>query len=217
MFFGLSGFLVAGSAKRLDLKNFLLNRSSRIFPALIVEIVLSALVLGPLVTTYPLAKYFTGLHFYTYFLNIFGVVQLKLPGVFLNNPVAEVVNSSIWTVPLEMGCYALISLLIVTKSLNNCWRIVGLAIVWVAVGYLYNHLLFNHQNLFDEMLRLAFSKRGPGLIPCFLMGIGLLRLLAFRKFPVAAPPNPLGFGPPSVCIGLSLPNQPSRCRKTTST
>jgi len=34
MFFGLSGFLIAGSAQRLTLKNFLINRGLRIFPAL---------------------------------------------------------------------------------------------------------------------------------------------------------------------------------------
>ena len=114
MFFGLSGFLVAGSAQRLDIRNFFINRGLRIFPALIVEILLSAMVLGVLYTALPLAKYFTSGTFFTYFLNIFGLVRLQLPGVFLHNPNGAIVNASIWTVPYEMACYGVMGTLIVT-------------------------------------------------------------------------------------------------------
>jgi peptidoglycan/LPS O-acetylase OafA/YrhL len=52
MFFALSGFLVAGSLERSDtLVTFLGLRVFRIMPALTVEVLLSALVLGPLLTT----------------------------------------------------------------------------------------------------------------------------------------------------------------------
>src|ERR1700712_2196271 len=54
-FFALSGFLVAGSLQRNDLASFLTLRAIRIFPALFVEVVLSALILGPLFTTLPLS------------------------------------------------------------------------------------------------------------------------------------------------------------------
>jgi peptidoglycan/LPS O-acetylase OafA/YrhL len=46
MFFALSGFLVTASAQRLSLSNFLINRGLRIFPALLVEIIFSAVLLG---------------------------------------------------------------------------------------------------------------------------------------------------------------------------
>src|SRR3979409_2478824 len=47
MFFALSGFLVAGSYYRTrDLKKFVMLRVLRIAPALIVEVILCALILG---------------------------------------------------------------------------------------------------------------------------------------------------------------------------
>ncbi|MGO7338439.1 hypothetical protein AB9E32_34680, partial [Rhizobium leguminosarum] len=44
MFFSLSGFLIAGSAQRLSLRNFLINRGLRIVPALAFDIVFCSLI-----------------------------------------------------------------------------------------------------------------------------------------------------------------------------
>ena len=55
LFFGLSGFLVAGSALRTDgLIKFLTFRALRLVPALAVETTLAALIVGPLFTTRPM-------------------------------------------------------------------------------------------------------------------------------------------------------------------
>ena len=48
MFFGLSGFLITGSALRLKLRDFIINRSLRIVPALAVDVIFAALILGPI-------------------------------------------------------------------------------------------------------------------------------------------------------------------------
>src|SRR5882724_5058245 len=82
MFFALSGFLISGSAMRLSLKNFLINRGLRIVPALSVDVVVCALVIGPLVTTVAMSDYFSDRHFWSYFLNSTGYIHYKLPGVF---------------------------------------------------------------------------------------------------------------------------------------
>jgi peptidoglycan/LPS O-acetylase OafA/YrhL len=75
MFFALSGFLVTGSALRLrSVGKFLSARLYRLVPALVVEVTLSALVLGAIYTTYSLADYFTDATFYRYFLNMFGFI-----------------------------------------------------------------------------------------------------------------------------------------------
>jgi peptidoglycan/LPS O-acetylase OafA/YrhL len=106
MFFALSGFLVTASALRVrDVTTFLALRSLRIFPALTVEVVLSALILGPLLTVYSLDDYFGSRMFLTYFGNILGFVQFELPGVFLTNPSPGVVNANLWTLPSEFYCY----------------------------------------------------------------------------------------------------------------
>jgi peptidoglycan/LPS O-acetylase OafA/YrhL len=107
-FFILSGFLVAGSARRTrNASQFLWFRTLRIVPALAVEVTLSALLLGALFTQHTLANYFTDQAFFKYFLNIFGIVSFKLPGVFTENPLPQVVNPNLWTLPAEFRCYAI--------------------------------------------------------------------------------------------------------------
>ncbi len=59
MFFALSGFLVAGSLARTRLHQFVTLRALRLVPALAFEVMLSALILGPLFTTLPLRDYLT--------------------------------------------------------------------------------------------------------------------------------------------------------------
>lgn len=106
MFFALSGFLVAGSLQRsATIYEFVVLRVLRIVPALAVEILLSALIIGPLLTAAPLAQYFSDAKFWTYLLNIFGLISYELPGLFVDNPRPNVVNLSLWTVPAELWCY----------------------------------------------------------------------------------------------------------------
>jgi peptidoglycan/LPS O-acetylase OafA/YrhL len=118
MFFALSGFLVAASAQRnRDVKVFLAHRGLRIFPALTVEIFLSALVLGPVFTYLSLSQYFTSEVFFRYFGNIFGFVAFYLPGVFEKNPVDGVINTNLWTLPSEFYCYLILSVLMMSGIL----------------------------------------------------------------------------------------------------
>jgi peptidoglycan/LPS O-acetylase OafA/YrhL len=85
-FFALSGFLVTGSALRLRATApFLTFRVLRILPALLVEVTLSALILGALFTTLPLKSYFSDPQFFRYFGNIVGLITFHLPGVFESN------------------------------------------------------------------------------------------------------------------------------------
>lgn len=108
MFFALSGFLVAGSFERSKwLVSFLGLRVLRIVPALAVEVLISALILGSVFTILPLADYVSDPKFANYFLNILGHIQYELPGVFLDNPNPETVNGQLWTVPWELVCYIL--------------------------------------------------------------------------------------------------------------
>ena len=116
MFFALSGFLVSGSAFRTrEIRSFLAFRALRIFPALSVEVTLSALILGPIFTTLPLGSYFSDPQFFRYFGNIFGFVRMLLPGVFETNyHVTPAVNANLWTLPGEFYSYLITSALIVT-------------------------------------------------------------------------------------------------------
>lgn len=112
MFFALSGFLVTGSAFRTKrVLPFMALRFFRIFPALCVEILLSAFVIGAVFSTLPLHDYYLSPGFYTYFGNIIGFVQMELPGVSFSD--GDTVNANLWTLPSEFHCYLALALLIV--------------------------------------------------------------------------------------------------------
>ncbi len=111
VFFALSGFLVAGSLARTNnLPTFLTLRVLRIFPALGGEVLISALIIGPLLTAWPLGAYFSSPMFFKYFENLFGNIHYFLPGLFWHNK-SSFVNNQLWTVPYDLECYAIISLL----------------------------------------------------------------------------------------------------------
>ena len=171
MFFALSGFLVTGSALRLPLREYILNRGFRIVPALAVDIGLSALVLGPLFTTYALGDYFTDGRFFRYFFNIIGRIQYVLPGVFENNPYEGVVNGSLWTVPWEIGCYVVMSLMVWFRLIRRASVAAVLAFGWLAASVVYEALAPGTGNAFlDKLLKFVLLFQGSLLIPYFLLG-----------------------------------------------
>ena len=111
MFFAVSGFLVTGSLVRArTIAGFATLRVVRLFPAWAMEVFLSALLLGPLVTTVGLADYFSHPLFHAYFLNLLGDPQYLLPGVFEGHPRPEV-NGQLWTLPYELWCYGALAML----------------------------------------------------------------------------------------------------------
>jgi len=136
MFFALSGFLVMGSFERTrTLAMFFGLRLIRIFPALVVEVLLSAFLLGTIFTTLPLGDYFTDPLFFRYFLNMLGEPQYLLPGVFADNPLPDTVNGQLWTVPFELGCYLVLGL-VGAVGLRNRPLLAPLAAIVVTLAYL---------------------------------------------------------------------------------
>lgn len=120
MFFALSGFLVTSSAFRTrNVLSFLGLRALRIFPALVVEVTLSAVFLGLLFTTLPPFKYLSHPDFLRYFGNIFGIVDFELPGVFKSGSPTDSVNGNLWTLPSELHCYIAMSVLMFARIIYN--------------------------------------------------------------------------------------------------
>ncbi|MDY7000918.1 MAG: acyltransferase [Thermodesulfobacteriota bacterium] len=114
MFFIISGFLISMSYhRRRTALAFIEARLLRIFPGLFFALLFCIFVIGPIVTSYPLAEYYsdkTWLKFF--FLNQFCIDYFRdLPGVFISNPYPRAVNGSLWTLPLEMRMYLVVFLL----------------------------------------------------------------------------------------------------------
>lgn len=171
-FFTVSGFLVTGSAQRLTLPNFLLNRSLRVFPALAVEIVAGALILGPIFTVLPLSAYFSSPQTWRYLTNILGLVNYRLPGVFLGLPSAGYVNLSLWTIPMEMTCYGVIAMMVVTRIMRRPIAVLAVTLLWACCGVAVEllHLAKGH-TFVAEVMKEAFFGRSPRLILFCLAGI----------------------------------------------
>jgi len=112
IFFSISGYLISMSWE-LDpsLKRYFIKRTLRIFPALIVVIVLSIVVLGPIMTTLSLKDYFSSPILLLYLKNIFLHISFYLPGVFEHNHVPNAVNGSLWSLPVEFFMYILVAVL----------------------------------------------------------------------------------------------------------
>lgn len=170
MFFALSGFLIAGSAQRLSLKNFLLNRGLRIVPALAVDIVVCALIIGPLLTPVALSVYFSSADFFKYFLNIIGWIHYSLPGVFDNNPTHRV-NGALWTVPWEIFCYIIMSGLMMTSIISSWRKTALLTAGFIAAGLLIQALGPHLPYRVNLVLGTVFVSRGAQLVFAFLLGI----------------------------------------------
>ncbi len=173
MFFALSGFLIAASAERLSVGQFLTNRFLRILPALAVAIFLAALLLGPLLTTLPLGSYFADPKFASYFLNIVGLTRPELPGLFATDPVGPIVNGSLWTVPHEVSCYLGVALLMAFGLHRRRGALLAITIGLFAVAaaiYLFERL--GSPLPFDRALSYVFVTRGAArLIPIFMLGM----------------------------------------------
>lgn len=124
VFFITSGLLVAQSWQRAGrIGVYARNRFARIWPALIVLVVATVFVLGPLVTTLSARDYFTDRLTWKYLVKnatLFLGVEGRLPGVFAGQPSAAV-NGSLWTLPQEVYAYVLLAVCGCTGLLRRRW------------------------------------------------------------------------------------------------
>lgn len=110
IFFTISGYLITESWSRdANLIRFFARRTLRIFPALIVFVLIAVFILGPLLTTLTIGEYFSNYYTYGYLCNIFLRISFYLPGVFENVIVANTVNGSLWTLPVEFFLYVVLA------------------------------------------------------------------------------------------------------------
>ncbi len=111
IFFCLSGFLILDSWVRDPRPGaFLIKRMLRIFPALVVCVLATVFLVGPVFTELSLWDYVSNRKTWLYLLNILLHLELYLPGVFTMR-VGRAVNGSLWSLFPEFLCYVTIPLI----------------------------------------------------------------------------------------------------------
>lgn len=142
IFFVISGFLICTSWQADPHPvRYLAKRTVRIFPALTAIALVSALVVGPWLTTLSLGEYFSSPTTYRYLRNILLYPIYDLPGVFADNTYPVAVNGSLWSLPVEFAMYLSMPLVLATTGLlRNKWTIWVFAIALCVVSLFFVRL-----------------------------------------------------------------------------
>lgn len=127
-FFLLSGFLVTDSLlSHGSILRYGISRFFRIWPPLAVAVMLTALVLGPLVSSLPIADYFADTSIWRHirkavmFQNWGGqsLGYFDLPGVFATNAYPDNVNAPLWSLTAQVFAYLLVALAFLSGGLKH--------------------------------------------------------------------------------------------------
>lgn len=192
IFFAISGFLVARSwAYDPRALSFAVKRGLRLMPALVVSLVVTAVILGPLVTTLPVKAYLLDPATKAFVLdNMTMQTNYGLPGVFSSNVYPNAVNGSLWTLPLEVKAYcfaAILGLLGLLRRRRVLMAAVGIGAVLLLVPEIRDALpqanratamLVDLQATAAEASQAAAGAYGPWLRPfvAFVLGAALFAL-----------------------------------------
>jgi peptidoglycan/LPS O-acetylase OafA/YrhL len=171
IFFAISGYWIARSAQiSTSWPDFVWRRVLRITPGLWVMLLLTVIVLGPLETTFSLTNYFSQYRTREYLQGFFLHLKDGLPGVFENNPLTATVNGSLWSLRMEVKCYLLISLMVVTPK-----RARGLVIGFLMLIVLYLSL----RHVFGRPFKVPFFRENSALVvntvTAFFIGAGVFQ------------------------------------------
>lgn len=136
LFFIASGFLVTKSMLyRRDKAAYSSARILRIFPALFVHVLFVMLIMGPFVTTLPLAEFFTHPDFYTQPLQVmsFYETNMVLPGALGSNH-ESIASGALWTLRYEVLAYIGTGLAFALGLMRKKWMLVAqfglFAVLW---------------------------------------------------------------------------------------
>jgi peptidoglycan/LPS O-acetylase OafA/YrhL len=140
-FFVISGYLIFSSLLRSrDIGDYFFKRVIRVFPALLVVVVVCMLG-GYFLAHKSAAAYFTDSSLYTYALNIVLRYQEGINGVFATNAYPNSINGSLWTVGYEFLLYIVVACFF---SLRHNRRVLLPAMVAATAVLLGLHLQHAH-------------------------------------------------------------------------
>lgn len=155
LFFLVSGYLISGSwMSDRNFMRFTIKRAFRIMPALIIVILITVFIVGPLTTKS--TNYFSDSQTWKYlWRNILLLPYHSLPGVFEYNTISAV-NGSLWTLPVEVFMYVITPILVFLGRLA-CFSAAAILLMFPVQGEV-----------------MGFGLAGASsVIPFFLIGAGI--------------------------------------------
>ena len=160
-FFAISGFLISRSFDRRQSNvDFWRARLLRIYPALVVVLLLTVLLLGAAFTTLPRAAYWANFQTWSYIPRNLSLrwLQFGLPGVFEHNPYPRAINGSLWTLFWEVACYGMAASIGWLGALRRGTSFGAFLTVAIGAYVALRHREFLHNSTFEDvaMLSLAF-------------------------------------------------------------
>src|SRR6266568_7806983 len=182
VFFVISGYLVTESyCRHPDPGRFAVRRMLRIYPGLVINVLICALLLGPVVSSLPPAAYLVNPELGQFLSMALSLDPgpLQLPGVlFADNSVGLLINGSLWTLRYEVMMYVMIVLLGMARLLHLRTAII-LTGIGVAAVYFENAL-----KPFGDLGEMAWFLGffGSGMVLSFLRD----RLVFDRRYALVA-------------------------------
>lgn len=122
VFFIISGYLICASyVKTQNIFMYFYARILRIFPALIVVLLITAYIVGVCVTSLPLTDYLHSPATFDYLKSVYLYpMRFSLPEVvFSSGEFGTAVNGSLWTLSFEFTCYIMVAVLGVFQLLKK--------------------------------------------------------------------------------------------------
>jgi peptidoglycan/LPS O-acetylase OafA/YrhL len=191
-FFLLSGYLILQSGARShNALQYLAARVLRIFPALIVAVLVSVFLLGPIVTSLSVSAYFKDPQSWTYLRElILYKTSDTLPGVFMQPIQPHEVNIVLWTLPVEWTMYMIVMIAcLVVRRRNFLGSEPAKTLLFIAAALL----------LTAQMMPIEHGGHGKSWISYFI--VGSLCYLLRKWIPLSIP---VAFILVAVEIGLIL-------------
>lgn len=156
-----------------NIRQFMVSRFFRLWPALAVVLAAWAFVLGPIFSTYSLREYFSDSAVYEYFLRgLIMNIRCDLPGVFQDNAL-KAANGPLWSIPFEVYAYIVLIAMFLLNVLNSKRLSAIIVMVILIDPIIGNKLIFTWLPQNPEVALLA---------PCF--GLGSLFALFKNKIEI---------------------------------
>ncbi len=200
IFFVTSGFLITSSYfSRNNLIAFVWARILRIYPALIIAVIVCVFIIGAWFTTNSIQEYLSNPQTQKYFIKnttLFWGIEYSLPGVFLDVPYKGAVNGSLWTLPYEVKMYAILAFTLgLTAYISKRIKILTVENVILFIGvfsatlhifnYFYTILPVNFIRLFSMFFIgaafFAWKEKIRLSSKWALLGVALLLLSAMNR------------------------------------